>query len=61
MKKMREESEADFIFVEEDEELSLSAGQARVEPASPSDFDGDQEKGRAFINTCHIYFSICGD
>jgi len=61
MEKMREESEANFVFAEEDEALRLNAGQARAKPASPSDFDGDQEKGRAFINTCRIYFSVCGD
>ena len=59
--KMREESEANFVFAEEDEALRLHAGQVRVKPASPSDFDGDREKGRAFINTCCIYFSICRD
>jgi len=61
MEKTGEESEANFVFAEEDEAPSLSAGQARVKPTSPSDFDGDREKGRAFINTCHIYFSICRD
>ena len=39
--KTREESEVNFIFAEEDEALSLGAGQARVKPASPSDFDRD--------------------
>jgi len=56
----REESE-DILFAEESEVPSFGAGQARVKPASPSDFDRDQEKGRAFLNTCHIHFSICGD
>src|SRR3979490_2527441 len=32
---------------------------SRVRPASPSDFDGDREKGRAFLNSCSIYFAIC--
>ena len=59
--KMREESEANFVFAKEDKAPRLDAGQARVKPASPLDFDGDREKGRAFINTCRIYFSICGD
>jgi hypothetical protein len=33
---------------------------SRVKPATPPDFDGDREKGRAFLNTCSIYFAICG-
>jgi hypothetical protein len=33
---------------------------SRVKPATPLDFDGDREKGRAFLNTCSIYFAICG-
>ena len=34
---------------------------SRVRPASPSDFDGDRDRGRAFLNSCSIYFAICGD
>src|SRR3979490_525350 len=34
---------------------------SRVRPASPSDFDGDREQGRAFLNSCSIYFAICSD
>ena len=34
---------------------------AKVKPAMPVDFDGDQEKGRAFFNTCYIYFTVVGD
>jgi Retrotransposon gag protein len=33
---------------------------SRVKPATPVDFDGDCEKGHAFLNTCSIYFAICG-
>ena len=39
--KMREESKANFTFAEEDEALSLGAGQVRAKPTSPSDFDRD--------------------
>ena len=34
---------------------------SRVRPASPSDFNGDRDRGRAFLNSCSIYFAICGD
>jgi hypothetical protein len=27
---------------------------SRVKPATPLDFDGDREKGRAFLNMCSI-------
>ena len=33
----------------------------KIKPATPADFDGDHEKGRAFLNSCNIYFAICGD
>ena len=39
----------------------MSAGHVKVKPATPSDFDGDCEKGRAFLNTCTIYLAICRD
>ena len=60
-KLVHEEPEVNFVFAEEAEVPSLSIGQARVKPAYPSDFDGDQEKGQAFLNTCCIHFSIYGD
>src|SRR3979490_2679792 len=34
---------------------------SRARPASPSDFDQDRDRGRAFLNSCSIYFAICGD
>ena len=34
---------------------------AKVKLAMPADFDGDQEKGRTFFNTCCIYFTVVGD
>ena len=34
---------------------------ANVRPAFPMDFDGDRGKGRAFFNTCCLYFAIIGD
>ena len=33
----------------------------KVKPATPSDFNRDQEEGRALLNTCTIYLIICGD
>ena len=33
----------------------------KIKPATPADFNGDREKGRAFLNLCNIYFAICGD
>src|SRR3979490_1077370 len=34
---------------------------SQVRPASPSDFDGDREGGQALLNSCTIYFAICGN
>ena len=34
---------------------------AKVKLATPADFNGDREKGRAFFNTCCIYFTVVGD
>ena len=34
---------------------------AKVKPAMPVDFDGDQEKGHALFNMCCIYFTVTGD
>ena len=34
---------------------------SQVRPASPSDFDGDRDRGQAFLNSWSIYFAICGD
>ena len=52
--KPREESEVNFTLAEEIEGLNLGMGHAKIKPASPLDFDGDQEKGQAFLNTCCI-------
>jgi hypothetical protein len=30
-----------------------------LKPATPNDFDGDRLKGRAFLNTCRLYISLC--
>jgi hypothetical protein len=40
---------------------NTTPGLSKVKPAAPMDFDGDREKGRAFLNSCNIYFMICGD
>jgi hypothetical protein len=40
---------------------SASSGRVDIKPANPSEFNGDHEKGRAFLNSCNIYFMICGD
>jgi Zinc knuckle/Retrotransposon gag protein len=31
----------------------------RLKPATPNDFDGDHLKGRAFLNSCRLYISLC--
>ena len=36
-------------------------GHVKIKLAMPSDFDGDCKKGWAFLNSCNIYFAICGD
>ena len=56
--KPRDESEVNFTLAEEVEGSKLSTGYVKVKPASPSDFNRDQEKGGAFLNMCHIYFSV---
>jgi Retrotransposon gag protein/Zinc knuckle len=30
-----------------------------LKPAAPNDFDGDRLKGRAFLNSCRLYISLC--
>jgi len=32
-----------------------------LKPATPSEFDGDRLKGRAFLNSCRLYISLCED
>ena len=34
---------------------------SKLKPSVPIDFDGDRTKGRAFINSCSLYFSIATD
>ena len=31
----------------------------RIKPGTPQDFDGDREKGRAFLNSCRLYIKLC--
>lgn len=33
---------------------------SKAKVATPSDFDGDRSKGRTFLNSCNIYFRLCG-
>jgi len=30
-----------------------------LKPATPNDFNGDRLKGRAFLNSCRLYISLC--
>jgi len=30
-----------------------------LKPATPNNFDGDCLKGRAFLNSCQLYISLC--
>ena len=64
------QSKLDFRKLESEEDLGDSwrkadegtvSALAKVKPAMPADFDGDQEKGCAFFNTCCIYFTVIGD
>ena len=34
---------------------------SRLKPASPADFDGSREKGRAFLNSCDLYIGLVPD
>jgi hypothetical protein len=33
----------------------------RLKPATPSEFDGDRLRGRAFLNSCETYYRLCPD
>ncbi|GLB33386.1 hypothetical protein LshimejAT787_0102700 [Lyophyllum shimeji] len=37
---------------------SFTRGGDRLRPAPPDSFDGEREKGRAFINSCDLYMSL---
>ena len=43
------------------EDEGMASTPANVKPEMPVDFDGDQEKGCTFFNTCCIYFTVIGD
>jgi hypothetical protein len=32
--------------------------ESKLKPASPDDFDGNRSKGRAFLNSCELYFTL---
>ena len=64
------QSESDFRKPESEDGLGdswrkvdegMASTLAKVKPAMPADFDGDQEKGCAFFNTCCIYFKVVRD
>ncbi|GLB42963.1 hypothetical protein LshimejAT787_1204120 [Lyophyllum shimeji] len=40
---------------------SFTCGGGRLRPAPPDSFDGEREKGRAFINSCDLYMSLTPD
>ncbi|GLB36648.1 hypothetical protein LshimejAT787_0309350 [Lyophyllum shimeji] len=40
---------------------SFTRGGDRLHPAPPDSFDGEREKGRAFINSCDLYMSLTPD
>ncbi|GLB43845.1 hypothetical protein LshimejAT787_1500290 [Lyophyllum shimeji] len=40
---------------------SFMRGGDRLRPAPPDSFDGEREKGRAFINSCDLYMSLTPD
>jgi hypothetical protein len=46
----------------EDQNQSLGNRQTRLaKPASPPDFDGDRQKGTAFLNACQTYIRLRPD
>ena len=45
IEKPRDKSKANFAFAEESEGSNSGAGHVKIKPASPSDFNGDGEKG----------------
>ena len=64
------QSESDFGKLESEDGLGdsrrkaderMASMLAKVKPAMPVDFDGNQEKGHAFFNTCCIYFTVVRD
>ena len=64
------QSELDFGKLESEDGLGdsrrkvdegMASMLAEVKPAMLADFDGDREKGRAFFNTCCIYFMVVRD
>ncbi|GLB34317.1 hypothetical protein LshimejAT787_0112010 [Lyophyllum shimeji] len=40
---------------------SFTRGGDHLRPAPPDSFDGEREKGRAFINSCDLYMSLTPD
>ena len=32
---------------------------SQLKPATPSDFDGDRKRGRAFLNSCELFYALC--
>ncbi|GLB45800.1 putative zinc ion binding [Lyophyllum shimeji] len=40
---------------------SFTRGRDRLRPVPPDSFDGEREKGRAFINSCDLYMSLTPD
>ena len=38
---------------------TTSTTKSRLKPGTPSDFDGDRTRGRAFLNSCELYFAMC--
>jgi hypothetical protein len=38
--------------------IPRSSRDQKIKPSAPSDFDGDRNKGRAFLNQCELYLSL---
>ena len=49
--KPKDESEVNFAFAEDGKGSNSGTGYVKIKPASPSDFNGDPEKGQTFLNT----------
>ena len=39
--------------------VTTPSTKSRLKPGTPSDFDGERTKGRAFLNSCELYFAMC--
>jgi len=41
--------------------VAKSSSSTRLKPATPTEFDGSRDKGRAFLNSCDLYIGLVPD